>query len=530
MAKIHREFDKHGNPADEYNDAIGHGGLKDSFEEFGDTWKKTRKKLMEEIKTLAEATKTAAQQYEEIDKELAKALRDAKSKGRRSEPAHGLVAAAGRRPDPGDPYEVAELGAQLRSMADMIEEQSRNIEALSSVEGWDSDAGRAFNEVADGAAGRLKKAFERYDEAAKAIGTKVREGGGESKEYASELHRAQEKADKALTKYRTAHGDYEDAQREIDKLLKKVDNKPADFTDDELTEYRRWVKKKETASKDMGDAARDVRDARGIFDDAGDRAAKHIKNVVHHDGVHDPGGFWNTLADWADAFSNISAILGVLAVICAFVPPLQFLAPIFATLSVISSALALAGHIYDMTARGGKFDLMKLGTDILGIMPGLGVLKGFKAFKGMANLGRMARLGGRGLNALDGIGHSFFNGIGVKVTKSVISFGAKKLGKDIAPGRSRGTASTSPASSRAPDWPMSSTSSPPVGITARSPRSIPRPHPVPVAPALAEAVPRGSRRLIARSGATAMDDAPGRGDRRLTARRRSEVTDLAPAL
>jgi hypothetical protein len=335
-------------------------------------------------------------------------------------------------PTPGNPYEVARLGSQLRSMANMIDEQSRNIEALSSVEGWDSDAGRAFNEVADGAAGRLKKAFERYDEAAKAIGTEVREGE-ETKEYASELHRAQTKADKALGKYRTARGSYEEAEREMAQLLKKVGNKPSDFTDAELAEYRRWVKQKETASEDMRSAGVDVQSARGIFDDAGDRAAKHIKNVVHHDDAHDPGGFWNTLADWADTFSNISAILGVLAVICAFVPPLQFLAPIFATLSVIASALALAGHIYDMTARGGKLDLLKLGVDVLGMMPGLGALKGFKAFKGMAQMGRAGRLGARGLNAMDGIGHTFLNGIAVKITKGVINFGAKRLGKSIKP-------------------------------------------------------------------------------------------------
>ncbi|CAL9447126.1 hypothetical protein [Streptomyces sp. NPDC093808] len=31
LAKIHGEFEKHGNPADEYGSAVGHGGLKDAF-------------------------------------------------------------------------------------------------------------------------------------------------------------------------------------------------------------------------------------------------------------------------------------------------------------------------------------------------------------------------------------------------------------------------------------------------------------------------------------------------------------------
>ncbi|MEU6555658.1 hypothetical protein ABZ915_36230 [Streptomyces sp. NPDC046915] len=81
LNKIHREFERHGNPADEYGQAVGHGGLKDAFLEFGDTWKKTRKKLMKELEKLAEFTSTAAKSYDEVDQKLAKAIRDAKAKG-----------------------------------------------------------------------------------------------------------------------------------------------------------------------------------------------------------------------------------------------------------------------------------------------------------------------------------------------------------------------------------------------------------------------------------------------------------------
>ncbi len=51
-------------------------------------------------------------------------------------------------PTPGDPEEVAELGRRLRKMADMIDEQSRVIKALASVEGWDSEAGKGFHDLA----------------------------------------------------------------------------------------------------------------------------------------------------------------------------------------------------------------------------------------------------------------------------------------------------------------------------------------------------------------------------------------------
>lgn len=337
-------------------------------------------------------------------------------------------------PTPGDPYEVAALGRKLRNMADMIDEQARVIKALSSVEGWDSDAGRAFNEISDGAGDRLKKAFERYDEAAKALGTKVAEG--ESKEFAGELFRAQRKADKALADYRQAETDHDVADREVKKVLDKYPV-VADIPEAERPEYERWKNKRDEALLRLGQARRDVKDARDIFDDAGDRAARHIKNVVHHDDVRDPGGFMNWLADWADMFSNISAILSVLAVICAFIPPLQFLVPIFATLAVLCSAAALAGHAYDMSVRGGKVDWLKLGTDALGILPGLGALKGFRAvvgLKGLAKLKAFGKLGTwgsfRGVAAVDGIGHNFLNGISVGLTNRVLQVGFN-LGKKM---------------------------------------------------------------------------------------------------
>ncbi|CAL9552411.1 putative T7SS-secreted protein [Streptomyces sp. enrichment culture] len=326
-------------------------------------------------------------------------------------------------PTPGDPEEVAELGRKLRKMANMIDEQSRVIDALASVEGWDSEAGKGFHELAGGTADKLKKSFERYDEAAKAIGEDVSEGT--SDRFASEMRRAQRKADKALSDYRAAEGEHDLADREVKKITDK--HPLGDIPTAEKEEHDRWVKKRADALHDIGSARKAVKDARDIYDDAGDKAARHIKNIVHHDSVRDPGGFMNFLADWADMLSNISAVLSVLAVICAFVPPLQFLVPIFAALAVLTSAAALAGHAYDMSVRGGKVDWLKLGADTLGVLPGLGALKGIRAFtglKGMAKLkafGKLKTWGSfNGLAAVDGIGHNFLNGISVSLVNKVL--------------------------------------------------------------------------------------------------------------
>lgn len=316
-------------------------------------------------------------------------------------------------PTPGDPEEVAELGRKLRKMAEMIEEQSRVIKALASVEGWDSEAGKGFHEIAGDTADKLKKSFERYDEAAKAVGEDVREGS--SDEFASEMRRAQRKADKALSDYLDAKTDHDLADREVQKYVAKYPT--LNIPPAEKDEYERWEKKRDDALHRIGGSRKAVKEAREIYDDAGDKAARHIRNVVHHDAVRDPGGFMNFLADWADMLSNISAVLSVLAVICAFVPPLQFLVPIFATLAVLASAAALAGHAYDMTARGGKVDWLKLGADALGVLPGLGALKGFKALKGLKGLSKFRV---SGLAALDGVGHNFLNGVSVKLVNKVL--------------------------------------------------------------------------------------------------------------
>ncbi|MFE7671668.1 hypothetical protein ACFU5N_05555 [Streptomyces albidoflavus] len=326
-------------------------------------------------------------------------------------------------PIPGDPYEVAKLGKDLRDMADAIKEQSAAIDALATVEGWDSDAGRAFHEIAGDTAGRLKRAYDRYDEAATAMGTKVTDG---AKNYASQLNRAQELADKARTRAMTANEKYQEA-------LKKVGPRPTvKPPDGELSaaEQKRYEEQRDDNYDIVLDCMRDVSEAKQIRDDAAKDAQKKIKNVIHHDGVRDPGGFMNFLADWADGLANLSAILSVLAVICAFVPPLQALAPIFAALAVISSALALAGHAYDMTVRGGKLNLLKLGLDVLGVIPGLGVLKGFGALKGLKGLGGGFRgvmggikgaFGGAGRGALAGVGEKFFNGIAVKAVNGILT-------------------------------------------------------------------------------------------------------------
>ncbi|GLW44779.1 hypothetical protein Stsp02_04410 [Streptomyces sp. NBRC 14336] len=81
---IHREFDRNGNPAEGYGDELGSDKLRDVFDDFSDTWKKNRKKLMKDIEYLAKFTENAAKSYDGLDRDLANALRDAKKSGKKS--------------------------------------------------------------------------------------------------------------------------------------------------------------------------------------------------------------------------------------------------------------------------------------------------------------------------------------------------------------------------------------------------------------------------------------------------------------
>ncbi|ATL29679.1 MULTISPECIES: hypothetical protein [Streptomyces] len=80
---IHREFKEHGDPSDGYEKALGSEKLRDIFDDFSGTWKKTRKKLMKDIENLAKYTAEAAKTYDDVDHALAEALRDAKKSAKK---------------------------------------------------------------------------------------------------------------------------------------------------------------------------------------------------------------------------------------------------------------------------------------------------------------------------------------------------------------------------------------------------------------------------------------------------------------
>ncbi|MGW1062941.1 putative T7SS-secreted protein [Streptomyces aureus] len=296
-------------------------------------------------------------------------------------------------PIPGDPEEVAGLGRDLRRTAEAIQKQAKEIKALSSVESWKSKAADEFRKEAEEAEGKLRKAFKRYDAAADALGEKVVEGGP-SKEYASELHRAQTMADKALRAAQDAHDDHESSSGAIDKL-------PKDTADDD-PDRKKLEKRREAAASAMDQAKKDLDAAKGIRDVAAKRARDAIRSAIDHDGLKD--GTWDKFKDWvhdhAGSITEVLNYLGWVATVCGtlslmvgWIPIIgQALAGVLGSIALFATIISLVGHV--MLALAGEGSWFDVALDVVGIATmgiGRGAIAGAKgAMQGAKGVARSA--------------------------------------------------------------------------------------------------------------------------------------------
>ncbi|MFE0691926.1 putative T7SS-secreted protein [Streptomyces xiamenensis] len=259
-------------------------------------------------------------------------------------------------PIPGDPEEVATLGRELRQMADAIQQQAGEIEALASVENWNTPTAEQFREKADGVSGRLRKAFDRYDTAARALGTEVKDFGEDYEdhtEYASELHRAQLKADRALS-------DAEDADQDLRTATNALDALDDDIEDDD-PDKTRLEGNQETAENALSSARSLISTAKEIRNTAAEVAAGAIREVINNDGMKDSG--WDKFRYYLDKVATVlgvvAAIIGVIALIIgifvsggALLAVLGWVAFAFTAVSFANNAIKLAhgeGSWLDLT-------------------------------------------------------------------------------------------------------------------------------------------------------------------------------------
>ncbi|MEV0689530.1 putative T7SS-secreted protein [Streptomyces sp. NPDC050388] len=269
-------------------------------------------------------------------------------------------------PVPGDPDTIARLGRQLRKTAEAIDKEAREIRALASVENWKGKAATEFRGAAEGAGDKLRKAFKRYDEAADALGTQVRDGVC-SNEFASELHRAQQMADKALRDAETADEDLGSAKRSLDGL---PDDAPKDDPD-----RKKHTRQQEAASSALSAAKEALETAKGIRDRAAQRAADAIHHVIENDGLKDgwKDKFKNWVhenADWLKEISKwagrIALWAGVAALALGWIPVIgQVIAVVANAVALVASVVALATDL--VLALGGEGSWKSVFLDAVGV-------------------------------------------------------------------------------------------------------------------------------------------------------------------
>ncbi|MFF4539147.1 putative T7SS-secreted protein [Streptomyces aureus] len=195
-------------------------------------------------------------------------------------------------PIPGDPDAIALLGQSLREMANDIQREAGDVEALSGVESWKSKAADSFRDTAQDTIKPLRKAYHRYDKAASAMGTRVRPGS--TGDWASALEHAQQLADKALKAAKDADADHRSAATAIGNL--------PPHTKDDDPELVRLKKKRDAAAGDLGEAKALLREAERVRDDAADRAAAIIHRAITHDGMHDSR--WDKFGNAVDSVAS----------------------------------------------------------------------------------------------------------------------------------------------------------------------------------------------------------------------------------
>ena len=112
---------------------------------------------------------------------------------------------------------------------------------------------------------------------------------------------------------------------------------------------------------------------------AGNRAAGAIEDVTSADGLDD--SWWDDVLDVVSAVTDIagklSAVFGVISLICSFVPFLQPLAAVFGALALITGVISLAGHL--LLYANGRASLGDVLWDVVGVVSfgaGPGVLAG----------------------------------------------------------------------------------------------------------------------------------------------------------
>ncbi|MFG2347084.1 WXG100 family type VII secretion target [Streptomyces phaeochromogenes] len=270
-------------------------------------------------------------------------------------------------PTPGDVDDTRDLAKKLGGLASDLGTTLRELERIEAG-AWKGKTAVAFTEyVGKDVTPLIRKSHDSFDKASRAL----HRWANELLDFQDEANRLEKSAGEKLEARETAQqkadakGDGKGSE-ELGKASGAVDEitgKVHDLED-------RYKRAAGNIGKELDKAGDIAPDEPGFWDkltkgvsDAWDATGQWIKD--HADMIKLIG----------DLLSDLSAVLGMLAIITLPFPPL---AAIFGTAALIASGLALAAH---GLAKWGGADVswMQMGLDAVGLMPGIGMFsKGIK--------------------------------------------------------------------------------------------------------------------------------------------------------
>ncbi|MFF3767190.1 enoyl-CoA hydratase/isomerase family protein [Streptomyces sp. NPDC001922] len=286
-------------------------------------------------------------------------------------------------PTPGDVEDTRELAKKLGSLASELGTAVRDLERIETG-AWKGRTAVAFSEyVGKDVTPLIRKSHQSFDKASRAL----HRWAGELKDFQDEADRLEKSAGEKLEAEEKAEQKAEGkGSKELGKASGDVDKVTGKVHDLE----ERYKRAAGLISKELDKAGNIAPDEPGFWDKLGE----HISDA------------WNATAEWVekhaddikligDLLSDLTAVLGLLAIITLPFPPL---AAIFGTAALIASGLALAAHGL-AKAGGADVSWMQMGLDALGLMPGIGMFgKGIKVV-GVARAEATAANLGKGFQA-----------------------------------------------------------------------------------------------------------------------------------
>ncbi|MEV8318998.1 enoyl-CoA hydratase/isomerase family protein [Streptomyces sp. NPDC059900] len=273
-------------------------------------------------------------------------------------------------PTPGDVTDTRQLAKKLGGLATELGNAVRDLERIE-CGAWKGKTALAFTEyIGQDVTPLVRKSHESFDKASRAL----HKWAGELQDFQDEADRLEKSAGEKLDAREEAKPDSDESAKasgDVDGVAQKVY---------ELEE--RYKRAAGSISKELDKAGDIAPDEPGFWD-------KLTKGVAE---AWDATGQW--LKDHADMIkligdllSDLTAVLGLLAIITLPFPPLS---AIFGTAALIATGLALAAHGV-AKAAGADVSWTQIGLDAVGLMPGIGAFsKGIKVAGETTDLAKAA--------------------------------------------------------------------------------------------------------------------------------------------